>query len=366
MTWLTMVLMGLGLVLLILGAELLVRGASNLALAAGITPLLVGLTVVSFGTSAPELAISMQSALASQAGANIAIGNVVGSNIANILLILGIAAAITPIVVSRQLVRLDVPIMIGVSLLMYLLALDGAISRLDGLVLVIGLAGYLIFAGWISKRDDNPAEEVGNPAEVPRGLLPALKMLGLIVAGLGLLILGSRWMVNGATAIAEYFGISDLIIGLTIVAIGTSLPEVAATLVAAMRGERDIAVGNAIGSNLFNILSVLGLTALVAPRGVQVAGEALLFDIPVMIVVAMACLPIFFTNYSIDRWEGWLFLGYYLAYTTFLILSATGNAALPMFESAMIWFALPLTTITLIVLTIRSYRANQHESSVNA
>jgi cation:H+ antiporter len=234
------------------------------------------------------------------------------------------------------------------------------------LLLFISLVVYLMFAGWISKRDNDPGEDLGNPTDVPRGLIPSLKMLGLVAIGLTLLILGSRWMVNGATAIAEYFGVSDLIIGLTVVAIGTSLPEVAATVVAALRGERDIAVGNAIGSNLFNILSVLGLTALVAPQGVQVAHEALLFDIPVMIVVAIACLPIFFTNYSIDRWEGWLFLGYYIAYTAFLVLSATGNAALPMFESAMTWFALPLTTITLIILTIRSYRANRHGSSVNA
>lgn len=370
MSWLTILLMVAGLGILILGAELLVRGASHLALAAGVTPLLVGLTVVSFGTSAPELAISMQSALSSQAGANIAIGNVVGSNIANILLILGIAAAITPLVVARQLIRLDVPIMIGVSLLMYGLAIDGSISRLDGGILFAGLIVYLVFAGWFSRRDYSAAEKeyeehVGR-ATVERGMLPTLKMLGLVAIGLAMLVIGARWMVSGATEIATFYGVSDLVIGLTIVAVGTSLPEVAATTVAALRGERDIAVGNAIGSNLFNILSVLGLTALVAPQGVQVAGDALAFDIPIMIVVAIACLPIFFTNYSIDRWEGWLFLGYYMAYIVFLVLSATGNAALPMFEGAMIWFALPLTTLTLVVLAVRALMASRRSTSVNA
>jgi cation:H+ antiporter len=168
------------------------------------------------------------------------------------------------------------------------------------------------------------------------------------------LVIGANWLVEGAVAVARFFGLSELIIALTIVSIGTSLPEVAASIMAALRGERDIAVGNAVGSNLFNLLSVLGLTSLVSPTGIAVSPAALHFDIPVMIAVAVACLPIFFTEHRIDRWEGTLFLGYYLAYVAFLILNATAHPALGPFSAAVLWFALPLTVVTLLVLTVRA------------
>ncbi|MDX1656258.1 MAG: calcium/sodium antiporter, partial [Candidatus Competibacteraceae bacterium] len=258
----TLVLFGLGFVLLVGGAEWLVRGASHLAAASGIPPLIIGLTVVAFGTSAPELAVSVQSALNGQA--DIALGNVVGSNILNVLLILGLAALIVPLTVSHQLIRLDVPLMIGVSLLVWLLSLDGSLGRLDGLLLVAGIIAYTAFSVIKGRQEsqggDEFEQEFGDPGR--RGMA---WNLGLIAAGLALLVLGASWLVDGAVMMARYFGISELIIGLTIVSVGTSLPEIAASVVASLRGERDIAVGNVVGSNLFNLLLVLGVTATVAP-----------------------------------------------------------------------------------------------------
>lgn len=350
--------LALGLACLVGGAEALVRGASRLAVALGISPLVVGLTVVAFGTSAPELAVSVQSALEGQAG--IAVGNVVGSNIFNVLFILGISALIVPLSVSLQLVRLDVPLMIAVSLLVLLMGWDGRISVLEGGLLFAGIIVYTLFLLIQSRREGKAgqeefADEYGEPE--PRSTSRTLRHLLLIVGGLALLILGSRLLVDSAVTLARNFGVSDLIIGLTIVAAGTSLPEVVTSIVAALRGERDIAVGNVVGSNLFNLLCVLGLTAVVAPGGLEVSVAALRFDIPVMIAVALACLPIFFTGYTIARWEGGLFLAYYVAYTVWLVLHATGSALQASYAAAMAGFVLPLTAVTLLVLAVRAWRS---------
>ncbi len=348
-------LLGAGLAVLVLGAELLVRGATRLAAALGIAPLIIGLTVVAFGTSAPELAVSIKSAFAGQA--DIALGNVVGSNIFNVLFILGVSALITPLVVAQQLVRIDVPLMIAVSVLVLLLGLDGHIGRLDGGLLFAGLIGYTVFLIRQSRRENAAVQaEYAQQYPSPGRLNGAqwLLNLTLLLAGLGLLVVGSRWLVDGAVTLARQFGVSELIIGLTIVAAGTSLPEVATSVVASLRGERDIAVGNVVGSNLFNLMSVLGLTGLVAPHGIGVPAAALQFDIPVMIAVAVACLPVFFTGHLIARWEGALFVGYYLAYTLYLVLAVTGNGALPLFAAAMRWFVIPLTLLTLLVVTLRA------------
>jgi len=360
---LTLALFVIGLVILILGAELLVRGASRLAVGFGISPLVVGLTVVAFGTSSPELAVSVGSALSGQA--DIALGNVIGSNIFNVLFILGISALIGALVVAQQLIRLDVPLMIGVSLLPLLLGLDGRISRLDGLLLFAGIVAYIIFAIRQSRKESGPMQaeydhEFGQGKRMgPRQV--ALNIVS-VIAGLALLVLGARWLVDGAVSIARTLGLSELIIGLTIIAAGTSLPEVATSIIASLRGERDIAVGNVVGSNIFNILAVLGLTAAVAPGGVTVPQAALRFDLPFMIAVAVACLPIFFTGYRIARWEGALFLAYYVAYTLYLILDATGHDALSAYSTVLLKFAAPLTGITLMVLAARAWRANQRTS----
>ena len=342
-----------GLVLLVFGADLLVRGASRLSLSLGISPLVVGLTVVAFGTSAPELAVSLQGAVSGQG--DIAVGNVVGSNIFNVLFILGLSALITPLVVHRQLVRKEVPIMIGVSVLALLLSLDGALGLLDGLLLTGLLVVYVVVLYVQSRR--TPAEEPGE--ELPEGgpwLDRTWVQLLLIVAGLALLVLGSRWLVAAAIAFAQKLGISELVVGLTIVAAGTSLPEVATSVMAAMKGQRDIAVGNVVGSNIFNILAVLGLTALVAPGDVPVAASALRFDIPIMIAVAVACLPVMFNGYRIERWEGGFFFLFYVAYTAWLVMYAQEHALLDEYRTALIYGVLPLTAVTLFVMAWRGWQ----------
>jgi cation:H+ antiporter len=352
MTWLTLLLLLAGFVLLIGGAELLVRGAAHLAVDLGISPLVVGLTVVAFGTSAPELAVSTLSAWQGQAG--IALGNVVGSNIANILLILGLSALAAPLVVARQVVRLEVPIMVGISTIACLFALNGRISRGEGLLL---FAGLILYTTWTVRRSrrENRRDQEELPAEA-RGKSRRSTQLLQILGGLLLLGLGSKWLVDGAVTIARHFGVSDLVIGLTVVAIGTSLPELATSILASLRGQRDIAVGNVVGSNIFNILSVLGLTALISPAGVPVPTAALDFDLPVMLAATVACLPIFFTGHRIERWEGGLFCFYYLAYITFLVLMATHHPGLPQLTRAMAYFVLPLTAVTLAVSVWHSLR----------
>ena len=356
---LTLVLALVGLGLLVAGGEALVRGASRLALALGLSPLVIGLTVVAYGTSAPEMAVSVGAALAGNGGADVAVGNVVGSNIFNVLFILGVTALFAPLLVSQQLVRVDVPLLIVVSLAMLAFALDGRVSRLEGIVLAVGAIAYTVFAVWQSRREsadvrEEYSKEFGRPAR--SGWRATCVDLLLIVGGLVLLVIGSRWLVDGAVTVAMALGVSELVVGLTIVAAGTSLPEVAASVVAALRGERDIAVGNVVGSSLFNILSVLGVTSLVAPGGVRVAEAALRFDIPVMVVTAVACLPIFTSGRRIDRWEGGLFLAYYVAYATYLVLDATGHDALPAFSATMLWFVAPLTVVTLTVVGWRDWR----------
>jgi cation:H+ antiporter len=358
----TLLLFLLGLVLLIGGAELLVRGASNLALQLGIAPLIVGLTVVAYGTSAPELAVSIQSSLAGQA--SIALGNVIGSNIANVLLILGLSALITPLVVSLQLIRFDVPLMIGVSLLLPLLAVDGTLGRIDGSILFLGAIIYTIWLIRQSRKEKQQAQEIltdqwaGEQTEqaTPSHPLAWVQNIALLLVGLGLLVLGSNWLIAGAVTFARWLNVSELIIGLTIVAVGTSLPEIATSVVASLRGQRDIAVGNVVGSNIFNILSVLGLTSIIAPDGIPIPSTVLQFDVPIMVAVAVACLPVFFTGSVIARWEGGLFFAYYIAYTLYLILRTTQPVLLPLFQQAMFFFALPLTAITLLVLTIHAVR----------
>jgi len=364
---LTGILFIIGLVALIVGAELLVRGASRLAVGFGISPLVVGLTVVAFGTSSPELAVSVGSALSGQA--DIALGNVIGSNIFNVLFILGVSALIGALVVAQQLVRLDVPLMIGVSFLLLLLGRDGRIGRLDGLLLFAGIVVYTVFAVYQSRKESKLVEaeydhEYGQDGRM--GLWRILRNIGLVIVGLALLVVGARWLVDGAVSIARALELSELVIGLTIVAVGTSLPEVATSIIASLRGERDIAVGNIVGSNLFNIMAVLGLTAAVAPNGVQVPVAALQFDIPFMIAVAVACLPIFFTGYRIARWEGALFVAYYVAYTIYVILDATEHDALPAYSTVLLGFAVPLTAVTLGLLAVRAWRAGRSAKSGNA
>ena len=338
-----------GLVALLVGAEGLVRGASRLALATGLSPLVIGLTVVGFGTSAPELAVGLDAVHRGSPG--IAVGNVVGSNITNVLLILGLSALVAPLVVHRQLIRIDVPVMIACSIGVLLLALDGMVSRIEGIVLSILAVVYLLAQVRLGRMEPDDSMD---PSAVPRGAKAWVFNIALVVGGLGLLVFGARWLVASAVTIAQAFGLSELVIGLTVIAIGTSMPEIATSVIATLRGQRDLAVGNVIGSNVLNLLAVLGLTAAFSPAGVPVGYAAIHFDMPVMIAVALACLPIFFTGHCIHRWEGAVFVGYYVAYTAYLLLDAAGHDALPIYSRAMMFFVVPITVLTLGIVLARA------------
>lgn len=357
MSLMTVLLFGAGIVLLIWGADLLVRGAAHLAALAGISPLVIGLTVVALGTSAPELAVSLRAVSVGQA--DLTLGNVLGSNIANVLLILGLAALAAPLLVAPRVLQREVPTMIGVSLLLWLLAADGSIGRLDGALFVVLLGAFLTTTVVLGRRSDGEVAEVSHRPE--RSRASVLRNLGLVVGGLILLVAGAQWLVDGAVTFARALGVSELVIGLTVVAVGTSLPEIATSVLASLRGEREIAVGNVVGSNILNILGVLGLTALLAPQPLQVPASALAFDVPVLAATAVACLPIFFNGRMIARWEGALFLIYYIAYTAYLVLVATSNQSLPLFSTAMLFFAIPLTLVTLAVVTARNLRQRRAE-----
>jgi cation:H+ antiporter len=349
-----------GLVLLVYSADFLVKGAANIAAALGISPLVVGLTVVAFGTSAPELAVSVMSAFKDQA--DIAVGNVIGSNIFNILLILGISALIIPLAVNAQLVRFDVPVMIFVSVLLYFLAMDGLISRVDGIVLFVLLLSYVTFLLRLSKKEKDAGvlseyeQEYGKPVADPKWL----KNLAFVIGGVAGLVVGSDRLVYGAVFIAKHFGVSELIIGLTIIAAGTSLPEVATSVVAALKGERDIAVGNVVGSNIFNILTVLGISSIVAPSGIAVAKAALEFDMLFMIAIAMAALPVFFHGYRIGRMSGFFFLAFYVAYVVYLILGAQGHAAFAGYRQVMLFYVAPATAFVLAILLVSAFRKRKN------
>lgn len=321
-----------GLVLLILGGELLVRGAARLAIAAGISPLVVGLTVVAFSTSAPELAVNLQSALSG--APDLAIGNIVGSNISNVLLILGVSALIMPLTVKQQLIRLDVPIMVGASVLLLVMALDGQMLRGEGAALMLCIVAYSVLAVFMSRRESRAVQQEYTDAyQRDTPARPWWHAIVSVVAGVAALVLGGRWLVDGAVSIAKWLGIGDLVIGLTVVAIGTSLPELVTSIIATRKGERDIAVGNVVGSNIFNIFSVLGITATLAPAGVPISPTALSIDLPIMVGVAMLCLPIFFNGAQVHRWEGALFVLLYVLYLGFVVLDAIGHPWRNMYAS---------------------------------
>jgi cation:H+ antiporter len=361
----TILLFAAGLVLLVGGAELLVRGSSRLAAAFGVSPLVIGLTVVAYGTSTPELAVSVSAGL--EGRADLEVGNVVGSNVFNVLAILGACALLAPLRVEAQVVRREVPIMIGASLLAAALGWDGRISALDGALLTAGIVLYSVSSIVQSRRETAAiqaeyAQEYG-PAAAPAGRAGVAVQLLWIAAGLALLVVGSRWLVGGAVAAAQWLGVSEVVIGLTIVSIGTSLPEVATSVLATLRGERDIAIGNVVGSNVYNLLAILGVASLVTPGGLEVAPSIRNFDGPVMIAVALACLPLFATGHRLARWEGALFLGYYVAYAVYLVLDAVGHDALPAYSAIMLEFVLPLTAVTVAVVVFRELRARRRPAA---
>ncbi|MDZ7749670.1 MAG: calcium/sodium antiporter [Halofilum sp. (in: g-proteobacteria)] len=303
-----------GLALLYFGGEGLVRGASGLAARLGVSPLAIGLTAVAFGTSAPELVVSLDAALG---GANdIAVGNVVGSNIANIALILGLAVLLAPAIVQAKIVRIDAPLVLLVSLLLLAVLADARAGRLEGGLLLAGLVAYTAFTFWEARREA-PAVQ----AELAGAAPPARAGAGAdalrTLAGLAMLVAGGHLLVTAAVALATGLGVSQAVIGLTIVAVGTSLPELATSLVAAARGQRDIAVGNVVGSNLFNILGILGVTALVQPLG---QGAITWADLGVMTVLAGGLALRLGIRPALGRHDGALLLAAFAAYTAWLLL----------------------------------------------
>ncbi len=350
-----------GFVGLIVGGELLVRGASNLAAAAKVPPLVIGLTVVAFGTSAPELAVSVQSCYAGKTA--LAVGNVVGSNLSNILLILGAAAIIAPLTVSRQLFKLDVPVMIAASGILMALGYDGVVSRGEGIAMVIGLVVYLCWTVVEGKREAKALEEELSditPQQSHRTMLALFSNLAALIGGLVLLIGGAGWLVYACVEIAKLYGITEAVIGLTVVAIGTSLPELAISMIASARGKRDLAVGNVVGSNILNILCVVGLSAVVAPTGVEVAREFLDFHIPFMIGISVACLPVFLSGFGVSRFEGIGMIGFYAAYLAWLVYLSVNQLGEPNHQTLVGFLtALGVAMLVLLVMHRKKQAANE-------
>lgn len=302
-----------GLVMLFFGGDSLIRGASALASHIGVPPLAIGLTVVAFGTSAPELVVSLDAAIS---GANdIAVGNVVGSNIANIALILGIAAVLRPLNVEAKLVRVDSPIMILVSVGLIGVLIDGSASRIEGFLLLVGLAAYTAFTFWEARRESEKVQEEFASA-APGAGAGGIVSLVRVAIGLALLILGGHVLVTAAVELANLFGVSQAVIGLTIVAVGTSLPELTTSLMASIRGQGDIAIGNVIGSNIFNILGILGLTAVVSPLQM---GAITWVDLSVMLLLACVLTLFLFTRLRLQRIEGAFLVVGFMVYVGWLL-----------------------------------------------
>ncbi|VVO12055.1 calcium/sodium antiporter [Pseudomonas fluorescens] len=343
-----------GLLLLIVGAELMVRAAVRLAARLHVRPLIIGLTIVALGSSAPQMAVSLQATLAQNA--DIAVGSVIGSSIFNILVTLGLSALIIPLRVSRQLVHVDIALMIGASLLVFILAWNEELTRADGVLL---LAALLVCLGLLLRQSRHSARPQSTTQDAVQA--PWFSSLLMIAVGLAMLIYAGYLLLGAAVSVATDLGLSERIIGLTIVAVSTSLPELATSLIAALRGEREIAVGNVVGSNLFNLLGVLGFTALIAPSPLSVSPNALDFDLPVMLGVAALCLPVFYSGYRMTRAEGLLFLGLYLAYGLHVVSFTTGMPLAGKLEHLMLFFVLPALVAYLLFTSLRAWRRQHHK-----
>lgn len=359
----TFAMLAVGLACLVIGAEWLVRGASSLAARLGIAPIIIGLTVVAFGTSAPEMAVSISGAIAGNA--DVALGNVVGSNSFNILFILGLSAGLSGLTINPRLLRLDIPILIVVSFVVYGLAWNGIVGRMEGVFLFLGIISY---TGWLivaarrgaSMLAAKNAEAIvtGDQPDVNALNKPMYFQVGLVLMGLVLLVVGSQLLVGAATDIASALGVSDLVIGLTVVAAGTSLPELATSVLAAMRGRRDIAVGNVVGSNIFNLLAVLGASGAVSKNGIAVSKAALDLDFPVMLVATVVLIPICWNGFAIKRWEGALLALFYGAYVTYLILQASDVGVPELYRTVML-VVVPVVTIAFSVTGFRGWQASR-------
>ncbi len=352
-----------GLGILILGADLLVRGASSLASRAGVSPLVIGLTVVAFGTSSPEIAVSLSAVASDEPG--IAMGNAVGSNIFNILFILGVAAIVCPLTVHQQLLRVEIPLMIGASLLLWMLVADGSLGRIDAATLALGIVAYTTLAIRSARRESDRVLDEYKATTNVKPRQPVWLTVVLLLLGLAVAVIGSRWLVAGSVVVAQRFGISELVIGLTIVAAGTSLPEVATSVVAASKGHRDIAIGNVVGSNLFNILGILGLAGMLSPRPIEVPRQIASFDVPMMVAAAVACLPIALSGFRISRPEGGAFLLAYVLYVGWLVSATSSGDAASLPSWGVYWIAASLVSFGAgsCILGVRSKQSDESKSA---
>ncbi|MHB8923506.1 MAG: calcium/sodium antiporter [Thermoleophilia bacterium] len=303
-----------GLVLLAMGAEGLVRGSTGLALRRRVTSLAIGLTVVAFGTGSPELVLGIEAARAGNSG--IALGNVVGSNISNVALVLGIAALVKPMRVRSELIRREMPLMIAVTLLLWVMLRDGGLSRIEGLVLVVGAVAYSVFSYLAARRGESVLVDVEFDEALAGLKQPVWLDTLLLSAGLVSLLVGASLLLKGATSVAAEFGISQVVIGLTVIAVGTSLPELAASITSTIRNEADVAFGNVIGSNILNVLAVLGVVALIHPF--EMNGLRSL-DLGVMVASAALLLPLMWRGWVLNRWEGAGLLAGYVLYMYSLV-----------------------------------------------
>ncbi|RIQ33671.1 sodium:calcium antiporter [Jiangella rhizosphaerae] len=311
-----------GLAGLLGGAELVVRGGTGLALRLGLAPIVIGVTIVAVGTSMPELAIGIDAAR--QGNAGLAVGNIVGANLINLLLVLGLSALISPIALETRTVRFDLPLMAAASLLLLVVALDGTLGRLDGLVLVLFGAGYTLGILRTSRRESTTARaEYDEHVRQDAGRTPARTWRDVVslVVGIAVIVAGATLLVDGAVDAARSFGVSDAVIGLTIVALGTTAPELVTTVLSTIRGDRDIALGNLLGSSVYNVAIILGITILVSPTAVHVPDEVLGGDLLLLVAAGLASVPVFVSGSRITRLEGGLFVAAYGGYLSWLLTS---------------------------------------------
>ncbi|MBR0670421.1 calcium/sodium antiporter [Neoroseomonas soli] len=315
-----------GLLVLILGAEFLTRGGTMLARQFGIPPIIIGLTVVALGTSTPELAVGIDAALTGNGA--LAVGNIAGTNTVNVLLILGLSAMIRPLALHVQTIRMDLPVMIVAAVLMLLMTLDGTLSRLDGAILVLAGIVYTVMVVWTAQHESRAvrvefAKEYRGPKRTERKRRETVSSATLLAAGIVIVVVAADWFVDGAVSLARIWGVSDAFIGLTIVAIGTSAPELVTTVLSTLKNSRDIAIGNLLGSSVYNIFIILGVTCLVPSGGLPVTPYLVRVDIPVMAVVAVVCVPVFVSGREVSRLEGACFVGAYVAYLFYLVMART-------------------------------------------
>lgn len=313
-------LVGLGA--LVAGAEVMVRGGAKVASRFGISPIVIGLTVVSIGTSMPELAVGVVAAVEDNGA--LAVGNIAGTNVVNLLLVLGLSALLLPLALEMRTLRFELPVMAGAAVLLWLLVLDGVLARIDGAVLTVGAVVYTLAVVRTARRESRDVTTEFTAA-YPKTEAPNRTALhiGMTLVGIAIIVIGAERLVDAAVGMAREFNVSDALIGLTVVAIGTSAPELVTTIVSTLRGERDIAIGNLLGSSIYNILLILGITCLVPAHGFALPAQLVRIDIPIMVAVALVCIPIFITGRRVSRVEGGAMVVAYLAFLAFLVTTQT-------------------------------------------